>query len=96
MRRSLVYRHILHRERRSVAWEDQDLIFTALATSGLSYEAFAAYIARVPVRTVKEWIDGAELIPAPSRFMLESFMALPPDTRRAYIVAATAAPDPVE
>jgi hypothetical protein len=79
-----------------VAWEDQDLIFTALATSGLSYEAFAAYIARVPVRSVKEWIDGAERIPAEFRLMLETFMDLPPDTRRAYIVAATAAPDPIE
>ena len=79
-----------------MAWEDQDLIFTAFATSGLSYEAFAAHIARVSVGTVKGWIDGAEAIPAESRRQLESFLALPPATRSAYIVAATAASDSVE
>jgi hypothetical protein len=79
-----------------VAWEDQDLIFTAFATSGLSYEAFAAYIARVPVGTVKRWIDGAESIPGHVRHELTTFLELPPPTRNAYIVAATAAPDPAE
>lgn len=86
----------MHCERRAVAWDDQDLIFTALATSGLSYEVFAGYIVRVPVRTIKRWIDGDDAIPADARQLLESFMDLPPDTRRAYIVAATAARDPVE
>jgi hypothetical protein len=79
-----------------VAWEDQDLIFTAFATSGLSYEAFAGYIARVPVGTIKRWMDGAEVIPADARSQLESFLALPAATRNAYIVAAMAAPEPLE
>jgi hypothetical protein len=78
-----------------VGWDDQDLIFTAIATSGLSRAAFAARIVRVPVRAVERWLTGVLPIPVDVRNHLESFMAMSPDERYGYIIAASVRPDDI-
>lgn len=68
-----------------MGWDDEDLIFTALAESGLSRAAFAERVVRVPVRTVERWLNGVIPLPPDMRNHLEAFMAMSPDEREAFV-----------